>query len=103
MIDYIHKVEITYTKDEEKGAIGWNDPCGEDYEIKIFLDSFNFRKNSNIEKAAWRINYIFLIELVCAMSRVQGLHDGSTEWCEALCPPMKAVEMMGFYNGWKEK
>ena len=100
---YIHKVEITGRIEEEKNAVGWNDPDEDDYEIVIFLDNFNFRKNQNILKVAWMVNYIFMLELICAMSRVEGLHDGSTEWCEALCPPLKVVEKMGFYYGLREK
>lgn len=100
---YIHKVEIKARKYEEIEAIGWNDPVGNDYEIVIFLETFKFRKNQNIEKVAWRINYVFLLELICAMGRVEGLHNGITQWCESMCPPMKITEKMGFYNGWREK
>ena len=102
-MNYIHKVEIKARKYDEIDAIGWNDPDGDDYEIIVFLESFNFRKNQNIEKVAWRLNYFLLIELICAMSRVEGLQDGETVWCERQCPPVKAVEEMGFHYGWNGK
>jgi len=100
---YIHKVEITGRTEEEKSAVGWNDPDGDDYEIVIFLDNFNFRKNQNILKVVWMVNYVFMLELICAMSRIEGLHDGDTEWCAELCPPLNAVEKMGFYYGFTEE
>jgi len=100
---YVHKIEITARKTEEKYALGWNDPDGEDYEIVILLDNFEFRKNQNILKVAWMVNYVFLLELICAMSRVEGLHDGETQWCCVDCPPVKMTEKMGFYYGFREK
>ena len=30
---YIHKVEITGRTEEEKSAVGWNDPDGDDYRL----------------------------------------------------------------------
>ena len=101
--DYIHKVEIVGKMVKQKPAIAWNDPCEDGYEIIVFLENFHFRKNQNIEKVAWRLNYYFLIELICAMSRVEGLHDGEGEWCSRQCYPLKATEEMGFYYGFKAK
>ena len=99
--DYIHKVEIEAKKTVYGNAIGWNDPSDEGYDIIVLLEHLHFRKNNNIHKVAWKLNYIFLIELICAMSRIEGLHDGETmSYCN-ICPPQKVVEKMGFYYGFK--
>lgn len=101
--DFIHRIELTATTTEQENVVGWNDPCKEGYELIVFLDTFHFRKNQNIKKVAWKINYIFLIELICAMSILEGLHDGKTQWCGETCLPQRVVEKMGFYYGFKTK
>jgi len=89
---FIHKVFLTARSKEDEECMGWNDPDPSskgDWEICIFLDKFYFRKNINHIKCAKEIQRIFLLELVCSLSRVEKYWK--EERCNE-CPPWKITK-----------
>lgn len=50
--------------------------------VEIDLSAFNYRKNASHERIALDIDYYFLIELLCAISRKEGLFQ--EPWCRSI-------------------
>ena len=74
--------------------MGYNTRNGKDWDIKIYLDNFHFRKNANHIKVAKTINKLFMIEFVCAIYQEQKVIDEDI-WCaQTRCPPVIVVEEM---------
>ena len=69
----------TYSTEQQKSHATNEEIKDKEFEIVLNLKRIMKRKNMAIKKLATRIDYYFLLELICVILQEQGL------WSESLC------------------